>query len=81
MSAKKAPGGPEEILAALPHRSPFLMVDRVVERRGGHACLALKRVTSGDPGIRSGESGPHGTYRTRMAHSTSGALRLVNDHR
>lgn len=43
-----------EILALLPHRSPFLMVDRVIERRQGHSCLALKRVTFGDPGIRTG---------------------------
>ncbi len=45
----------DEILAILPHRSPFLMVDRVVERRHGHSCLALKRVTFGEPGIRTGE--------------------------
>jgi 3-hydroxyacyl-[acyl-carrier-protein] dehydratase len=45
----------DEILAVLPHRSPFLMVDRVVERRQGHSCLALKRVTFGDPCIRTGE--------------------------
>ncbi len=46
--------GDLEILDALPHRSPFLMVDRIVERRGGHSCLALKRVSFGDPFLRIG---------------------------
>lgn len=54
MSAAAATGL-DEILAILPHRSPFLMVDRVIERRQGHSCLALKRVTFGDPGIRTGD--------------------------
>lgn len=44
-----------DILALLPHRSPFLMVDRVIERRQGHSCLALKRVTFGDPLIRTAD--------------------------
>lgn len=47
-------GSMREILDILPHRSPFLMVDRVIERRPGHSCLALKRVTFGDPGMRTG---------------------------
>jgi len=55
MSAADA-SGPGEVLALLPHRSPFLMVDRIVERRPGHSCLALKRVTFGDPGIRTNDS-------------------------
>ncbi len=55
MSAKRDASGPGEVLALLPHRSPFLMVDRMVERRPGHSCLALKRVTFGDPVIRTND--------------------------
>jgi len=56
MSAAVA-SGPDEILAILPHRSPFLMIDRLVSRVPGRSCLALKRVSFNDPGIRSGEDG------------------------
>ena len=44
----------DQLLAILPHRGPFLMVDRVVERHEGRSCLALKRITFGDPLVRTG---------------------------
>ena len=36
--------GIEQILALVPHRYPFLLIDRVLERAPGR-CLALKNVT------------------------------------
>jgi 3-hydroxyacyl-[acyl-carrier-protein] dehydratase len=45
-------GGPldvEAIQRLLPHRPPFLLVDRVVEHEKGKRLLALKGVTMGEP--------------------------------
>jgi 3-hydroxyacyl-[acyl-carrier-protein] dehydratase len=38
-----------EITALLPHRYPFLLVDRVVEIEAGHRIVALKNVTVNEP--------------------------------
>ena len=37
------------ILGALPHRYPFLMVDRIREIRGDDSCIGLKNVTFNEP--------------------------------
>jgi 3-hydroxyacyl-[acyl-carrier-protein] dehydratase len=37
------------IMSLLPHRYPFLLVDRVVEHTPGVSILALKNVTIGEP--------------------------------
>jgi 3-hydroxyacyl-[acyl-carrier-protein] dehydratase len=37
------------IMAQLPHRYPFLLVDRVMECVAGQHCLALKNVTVNEP--------------------------------
>jgi 3-hydroxyacyl-[acyl-carrier-protein] dehydratase/UDP-3-O-[3-hydroxymyristoyl] N-acetylglucosamine deacetylase/3-hydroxyacyl-[acyl-carrier-protein] dehydratase len=39
----------EEILACLPHRYPFLLVDRVLEMEKGRRIRALKSVTYNEP--------------------------------
>lgn len=39
----------QEILKRLPHRYPFLMVDRVVELEHGKRIRALKNVTANEP--------------------------------
>ncbi|MEO5366889.1 MAG: 3-hydroxyacyl-ACP dehydratase FabZ [Magnetococcus sp. WYHC-3] len=39
----------KEIMASLPHRYPFLLVDRVLEVRGGNQILAIKNVTLNEP--------------------------------
>ena len=39
----------EEILKILPHRYPFLLVDRVLDLREGESIVALKNVTSNEP--------------------------------
>ena len=38
-----------EILQYLPHRYPFLLVDRVLEIEPGSRILALKNVTMNEP--------------------------------
>jgi 3-hydroxyacyl-[acyl-carrier-protein] dehydratase len=38
-----------KILELLPHRYPFLLVDRVIECRAGHSIRALKNVTYNEP--------------------------------
>ena len=38
-----------KILAKLPHRYPFLMVDRVLEIESGKRILALKNVSVNEP--------------------------------
>src|SRR6476660_3429637 len=37
------------ILEALPHRYPFLMVDRIVELRGDESAIGIKNVTANEP--------------------------------
>ncbi len=42
----------EEIMRHLPHRYPFLMIDRVVHLEPGKAATAIKNVTSDEPFFR-----------------------------
>jgi 3-hydroxyacyl-[acyl-carrier-protein] dehydratase len=39
----------EEIMRQLPHRYPFLLVDRVLECVAGKHCIAIKNVTFNEP--------------------------------
>jgi 3-hydroxyacyl-[acyl-carrier-protein] dehydratase/UDP-3-O-[3-hydroxymyristoyl] N-acetylglucosamine deacetylase/3-hydroxyacyl-[acyl-carrier-protein] dehydratase len=39
----------EEILKLLPHRYPFLLVDRVIEMKEGKSIVAIKNVTHNEP--------------------------------
>lgn len=41
--------GINEILAALPHRYPFLMVDRIIEIRSDISAIGIKNVTFNEP--------------------------------
>ena len=41
--------GIREILAALPHRYPFLLVDRIVDIRGDEHGIGIKNVTINEP--------------------------------
>lgn len=38
-----------EIMKILPHRYPFLMVDRIIELEHGKRCVGLKNVTVNEP--------------------------------
>jgi 3-hydroxyacyl-[acyl-carrier-protein] dehydratase len=39
----------KEILDALPHRYPFLMVDRVIDMKGDESAIGIKNVTFNEP--------------------------------
>jgi 3-hydroxyacyl-[acyl-carrier-protein] dehydratase len=41
--------GIREILAALPHRYPFLLVDRIIQIRGDEFGIGIKNVTFNEP--------------------------------
>jgi 3-hydroxyacyl-[acyl-carrier-protein] dehydratase len=41
--------GIRQILAALPHRYPFLLVDRIIEIRGDEHGIGIKNVTANEP--------------------------------
>jgi len=41
--------GISEILAVLPHRYPFLLVDRIVDIRGDEHGIGIKNVTANEP--------------------------------
>jgi 3-hydroxyacyl-[acyl-carrier-protein] dehydratase len=41
--------GVKEILDALPHRYPFLMVDRVINMNGDESAIGIKNVTFNEP--------------------------------
>ncbi len=38
-----------KVMAALPHRYPFLMVDRIRDIRGDESCVGIKNVTINEP--------------------------------
>ena len=38
-----------KLLSLLPHRYPFLLVDKIVEIRGDESCIGIKNVTFNEP--------------------------------
>src|SRR5262245_15414653 len=41
--------GIREILAALPHRYPFVLVDRIINIKGDESGIGIKNVTANEP--------------------------------
>lgn len=39
----------QKIMACIPHRYPFLLVDRVIEMDGDSSCIGIKNVTANEP--------------------------------
>jgi 3-hydroxyacyl-[acyl-carrier-protein] dehydratase len=39
----------KQILDLLPHRYPFLMIDRIIEIKGDESCIGIKNVTINEP--------------------------------
>lgn len=37
------------IMEVLPHRYPFLLVDRIIEMNGDESCIGIKNVTANEP--------------------------------
>jgi 3-hydroxyacyl-[acyl-carrier-protein] dehydratase len=44
----------DEIMRALPHRYPMLLVDRILEMEEGVRCVGLKNVTVNEPFFQGG---------------------------
>jgi len=40
-----------QILSYLPHRYPFLLIDRIIEIKGDESCIGIKNVTYNEPQI------------------------------
>lgn len=40
---------PTDLLRVLPHRYPFLLVDRIIEIDGDNSCIGIKNVTFNEP--------------------------------
>src|SRR5579872_2393356 len=38
-----------QLLKSLPHRYPFLMVDRIIEAKGDESCIGIKNVSVNEP--------------------------------
>ena len=63
-----------DILRLLPHRYPFLMVDRVIDMRGDEHAVGIKNVTFNEPqflGHFPGQSGHAGRAGDR-GHGANG---------
>ncbi len=39
----------KEIMSIIPHRYPFLLIDKVIEMEEGKSCTAIKNVTMNEP--------------------------------
>jgi len=39
----------QKLLKCLPHRYPFLLVDRIVDCKGDESCIGIKNVTANEP--------------------------------
>ncbi len=69
------------ILELLPHRYPFLMVDRIVEMKGDESCIGIKNVTYNEPQFQG--HFPHapvfpGVLLIEGMAQTAGALCIAN---
>ncbi len=39
----------DEIMQLLPHRYPFILIDRIIDMEPGKRCTAIKNVTINEP--------------------------------
>ena len=71
-----------EILEYLPHRYPFLLVDRVLELEEGKRVLAVKNVTINEPLLSGALSEQSGDARSadHRSDGAGGGGALVQDH-
>ena len=67
----------KRIMQLLPHRYPFLLVDRIIEMNGDDSCIGIKNVTMNEPQF-TGHFPEHpvmpGVMRSEGMAQTAGAL-------
>ena len=71
----------ERILQLLPHRYPFLMVDRIIEMDGDDSCIGIKNVTFNEPQFQGhfpGRPVMPGVLIIEGMTQTAGALCIQN---
>jgi 3-hydroxyacyl-[acyl-carrier-protein] dehydratase len=71
----------QQILALLPHRYPFLMVDRIIEMRGDLSGVGIKNVTINEPyfqGHFPGNPVMPGVLQIEGMAQTAGALCMAH---
>lgn len=70
------------IPAHLPHRHPFLLVDRILEREPGRRVVAEKLVTGGESGLQGGGGRPQvpGLLLLEMLAQAGGFLEAASLH-
>lgn len=70
------------IMQALPHRYPFLMVDRIIEMKGDASCIGIKNVTINEPHFQGhfpDKPVMPGVLLIEGMAQTAGALCIMND--
>jgi 3-hydroxyacyl-[acyl-carrier-protein] dehydratase len=70
-----------DILKALPHRYPFLMIDRIVEMKGDESAIGIKNVTFNEPQFQGhfpGQPVFPGVLMIEGMAQTAGALCVIN---
>jgi 3-hydroxyacyl-[acyl-carrier-protein] dehydratase len=71
-----------DILAALPHRYPFLMIDRIIEIDGDDTAIGIKNVTFNEPIFQGHFPGAPvfpGVLIIEGMAQTAGAIVIAND--
>jgi 3-hydroxyacyl-[acyl-carrier-protein] dehydratase len=72
------------ILSALPHRYPFLMVDRIINMRGDESAVGIKNVTINEPQFQGHFPGNPvfpGVLLIEGMAQTAGALCILSETR
>src|SRR5260370_13485099 len=74
----------QKLLTLLPHRYPFLLVDRIVEARGDEYGVGVKNVTAGEPHFQGHFPGrpvmPGGLLIEGMAQTASPLCTASQQH-